>query len=263
MQLREQQMAVRQAELERERTELERLRRAEINEIRKQTAKMMPQVKTSLLTNMTQTFKNVRLVVDYEHMAMTAAMYAKLEEQNERIYQEQLTKWFEDQADFQRADANFASWRKPCRLHGKTGCHHCQKEPGCDIPDRSNVRQGPPAPVKAIPPKMPVKYKMEFEVEQEVESQSIIEATPGRAPVKEKCLPKEGKSCGKGGCDKCRHLFHNRHFGSYEHRTDAQQPTAGAAPPPEPPVPVLFEGETVYRSVFPDVRVASTAYQTP
>ena len=100
MQLRDQQMAVREAELERERTELERLRRAELNEIRQQTAKMMPQVKTSLMTNMSQTFKNVRMVVDYEHMARTAAMYAKLEEQNERIYQEQLTKWFEDQAEF-------------------------------------------------------------------------------------------------------------------------------------------------------------------
>jgi hypothetical protein len=255
-------MAVREAELERERTELERLRRAELNEIRDSTAEMVPELKSTLATNMSQKIKNLRLVPDYEHMARTAELYAKLEEQNERIYQEQLAKWFEELAEMQRADAHFASWRKPCRFHGEKSCD-CPKEPGCDkVPPRSPVREGPRAPVKAAPPKMPVKYKMEFDVEQDVESQAITEAQPSRAPVKEMCLPKEGKSCGKGDCDKCRHLFHNRHSGSYEDHTDGEQPVTNAVPPPTPPVPVLFDGETVYRSVYPDERVAN-AFRTP
>jgi len=44
-------------------------------------------------------------------------------------------------------------------------------------------------PKKPSLPKLPVKYKMEFDVEAGVEGWEFIEAQPGRAPVKERCLP--------------------------------------------------------------------------
>jgi uncharacterized membrane-anchored protein YhcB (DUF1043 family) len=152
--LREQEMAVRQAELERERSELERVRRAELNEIRQQTAHMVPELKSTLETRMSQKITNLRLVPDYVQMAKTAELYARLEEQTERIYQEQLTKWIEDQAENQRANAQFASWRPNCRFHGAKGCN-CPLEPDCAKP---NPRRAPlRAPVKTLPPKMPVR----------------------------------------------------------------------------------------------------------
>ncbi|MBC8354954.1 MAG: hypothetical protein H8E66_23500 [Planctomycetes bacterium] len=251
-QLHEQQMAIRQAELERERTELERLRRAEINEIRRETSAMVPELKSTLETKLAQKITNLRLVPDYAQMAKTAAMFAKLEEQNERIYQEQLAKWLEEQAEVQRSDAQFASWHPSCRIHGH-GCN-CPPEADCGkpAPKRAPVR----APVKSSPPKMPVRYKMEFEMDQDVESQAYTEAQPGRAPVKERCLPEKGKACGKDDCEHCGHGFRRgyRERHNYQAGSDYQEQTG--APPAQPPIPVIYD-ETALRSGLPTVQAVS------
>lgn len=252
-QLQEQKIAIRQAELERERRELERLRRAEINEIRQETAAMVPELKSTLETQIAQKITNLRLVPDYAQMAKTAAMFAQLEEQNERIYQEQLARWMKEQAEFQRSDAQFASWRPACRLHGH-GCH-CPPEPDCGkpAPKRAPVR----APVKAVPPKMPVRYKMEFEMEQDVESQAYTEAQPGRAPVKEKCLPEKGKSCGQHDCEHCGRRFGDHHHDNYHGHAESDYQDRTVEPPPEPPVPVIYD-DTVFRSEVPAVQSVSS-----
>jgi hypothetical protein len=206
-----------------------------------------------LETQLTQKIKNLRLVPDYAQMAKTAAMFAQLEEQNERIYQEQLAKWMQEQAEFQRSDSQFAAWRPACRLHGH-GCN-CQPEPDCGKPaaKRAPVR----APVKAIPPKMPVRYKMEFEMEQDVESQAYTEAQPGRAPVKERCLPEKGKSCGQHDCEHCGRRFGGRHYDNYDGHVESDNQNRTGGSPPAPPIPVIYD-DTVFRSESPAVQAVSS-----
>lgn len=189
---------VKQAELERERRELERLRRAELNEVKSNTAEMVPELKTALETRLNQKITDLRIVPDYAAMASAASTLAEMEEKNERIYQEELALWLKDECEAQRLEAQFASWPGFCPIHGPGRKCDCKQKGKGDEPDCANLPK-PRAPVREMPrkpvlPNVPVKYKMEFALEQDVDSSAFTEAQPGRAPVKELCLPdKDGK----------------------------------------------------------------------
>ena len=93
-------------------------------------------------------------------------------------------------------------------------------------------------------PKLPVQYKIEYAVESAVERAAITEAQPGRAPVKERCLPEKAK----GECDdkgpvqrkSRRTVDRDRDYGSI----DTEEESVAPPPPPAPP----DEGETAGQS---------------
>ncbi|MBC8877279.1 MAG: hypothetical protein H8E44_48240 [Planctomycetes bacterium] len=195
---------MRRAELEAERRELETLRRAELREMKRDMVQMVPELKAAMQTTLNQKIANIRLKPDYAAMAKAAETLAKLEEENERVYQEELAEWLREQSEYERQQAKYASWRRPfCPKHG----HNCdckqKEEPSCakpPAPPRAPLREMPKKPVL---PKLPVKYAMEFDMEADVEGWEFIEAQPGRAPLKERCLPE------KGNGPKQKRLFHS------------------------------------------------------
>jgi len=184
---------MRRAELEAERRELETLRRAELREMKQNMVQMVPELRAALQTTLQQKITNVRLKPDHAAVAKAAETLAKLEEENERIYQEELAQWLREQSDYQRQQAQYASWRRPfCPKHG----HNCdckqKEEPSCakpPAPPRAPLRDMPKKPTV---PKLPLRYKMEFDIESDAEGWEFVEAQPGRAPLKERCLPAKG-----------------------------------------------------------------------
>lgn len=187
---------IRRAELEAERRELETLRRAELREMKRDMVQMVPELKASMQTSFTNKISNIRFKPDYDAIAKAAETLSKLEEENERVYQEELAEWLREQSDYQRQQAQYAAWRRPlCPKHGRN-CDCKQKdEPSCAKPPPPPTAPSRDIPKKPALPKLPVKYQMEFDVEAGVEGWEFIEAQPGRAPVKERCLPdKDGPS---------------------------------------------------------------------
>lgn len=191
---------LRRTELETERREMETQRRAELRQMKRDMVQMVPELQASLQTTFKNKVSNISFTPDYEAIAKAAETLAKLEEENERVYQEELAEWLREETEYQRQQAKYAAWRHPlCPIHGRD-CNCKQKEePSCakpPAPPRAPVREMPKKPSL---PKLPVKYKMEFDVEAGVEGWEFVEAQPGRAPVKERCLPeKEARPSQKG-----------------------------------------------------------------
>lgn|GEM_PF-4147408 len=196
--------SVRQAEREAQQRELEAVRAAELREIHRSRVEMVPTLSKSLETTINDKIVSMRLVPDYLAMAQAAEAMAKIEKENDRVYQEQLVKWMRDQSEVQRQHAQFASHRPFCRLHGYKGCDCADKEPpGCRQP-------GPPRlPLKDIPkkpdlPRLPLKYKLEFAVQSEIGSSAFTESRIGRLPLKDRCLPKkQACDCNRSECTNC------------------------------------------------------------
>ncbi len=241
---------VREAEREARRREIEALRQEALREAQRNQVEMVPTLSRVLEATVMEKVADMRLVVDYKSMASSAAALAQLEEENERIYQEELAKWIKNEAAAQREQYQLASYSAShCPLHGRNSCSCKNKveRSGCAEPPRK--RAPLKMPLKQRLPSLPMKYKLEFSVTNEVSRSALTDAQIGRAPLKERCKQENAEcGCGRDGCSSCApkaHALHRR-SGAYS-LPPVGPPAAPATTEPtdvHDPAPIL-EDETV------------------
>ncbi len=243
---------VREAEREARRREIEALRQEALREAQRNQVEMVPTLSRVLEATVMEKVADMRLVVDYKSMASSAAALAQLEEENERIYQEELAKWIKNESAAQREQYQLASYSGlHCPLHGRNRCSCENKVVRSNCAEPPRKRAPLKMPVKQRLPNLPMKYKLEFSVTNEVSRSALTDAQIGRAPLKERC--EEGKTeceCGRNGCSNCAPRAHGLH------RRTGASPVPPVRPPAVPattdpndvrdPAPVLND-DTVQR----------------
>lgn len=191
-QMRDELQRIRDQEREALRQEIAAEHRRELDELKRLRGPTAAELTATLEQQLKQRITQTRVVVDRKAMEERNQMLARVDDESERQYQEELADYLRRESEHRRNQYQWVRLRQR-QLAGDPSC-----------------RQIPPQPsaFKELPPQKPqpsnlageVVYKVEMAVQTGLDTQAITQAEGRIAPLKEMCpLPLKQDGC----CDRC------------------------------------------------------------